>query len=56
MAYYVALVSVIDAFIVIVSLAVVVSFMFTLERSIPESAVIVPPINIPASRIVLDHT
>lgn len=55
-AYYVALVSVIVAFIVTVSLAVVTSFIFTLESSTQEFAVAVAPINIPASVMVLDQT
>ena len=52
MAYYVADVKVRDTFIVTVSLAVVTSFMFTLERSVQEFAVAVAHTNIPISRIV----
>jgi hypothetical protein len=44
------------ALIVIVSLAVVTSFRFTLERRTPELVVHDHPINIPASRMVLLHT
>lgn len=52
MGYYVADVNVIVTFIVTVSLAVVISLKFTLERSVHEFAVPVAPMNIPHSRIV----
>jgi len=54
--YYVAELKVIVTLIVTVSLAVVISLKFTLERRVQELAVAVPPINIPASRIVRLHT